>query len=279
MIFRTRFAPSPTGPLHLGHAYSALLAQDKARANNGHFHLRMDDIDQNRARAHWVDQIVEDLMWLGVTWYGPIWFQNARSKQYRSALQRLWDLGLLYSCTCTRKDIKEAANAPQEGAPLIGPDGLVYPGTCRAEQFGSLPEHTVLRLNIYKSLKIFGIGEISFMDGKQHHTKSADQITSEIGDIVVARKDMAASYHLSIVVDDADQKITQIIRGEDLRDATFIHILLQKVLGFETPTYQHHGLIRDDAGKRLAKRDDARAIAKFREDGMSPMDVRRLVGL
>ena len=263
----------------MGHAYSALLAQDKARANNGHFHLRMDDIDQNRARAHWVDQIVEDLMWLGVTWYGPIWFQNARSKQYRSALQRLWDLGLLYSCTCTRKDIKEAANAPQEGAPLIGPDGLVYPRTCRVDQFGSLPEHTVLRLNIYKSLKISGIDEISFLDGKQHHTKSADQITSEIGDIVVARKDMAASYHLSIVVDDADQKITQIIRGEDLRDATFIHILLQKVLGFETPTYQHHGLIRDDAGKRLAKRDDARAIAKFREDGMSPMAVRRLVRL
>ena len=176
MIFRTRFAPSPTGPLHLGHAYSALLAHDQARANNGHFHLRMDDIDQNRARAHWVDQIVEDLIVVGgdVVWSNLV--QNARSKQYRNALQRLWDLGLLYSCTCTRKDIKEAANAPQEGAPLIGPDGLVYPGTCRADLFGSLPEHTALRLNIYKSLKLFGIDEISFLDGIQHHTKSADQI-------------------------------------------------------------------------------------------------------
>lgn len=279
MIFLTRFAPSPTGPLHLGHAYSALLAHDRARAASGQFYLRMDDIDQSRARTHWAEQIVDDLHWLGLTWDGPIWFQHARIERYQTALSRLWRMELLYPCTCSRADIKAAANAPQEGAPLIGPDGIIYPGTCRKEVVGDMPTQTALRLNMRKALQYIDNKAIYFNEGEQKFSKTATQMLEDIGDVVLARKGMAASYHLSIVVDDADQQITQVIRGVDLREATFIHVLLQRVLDLPTPHYYHHKLIRDEDGRRLAKRDDARAIAKYREDGFTPEDVRALVGL
>ncbi|MGH1577185.1 tRNA glutamyl-Q(34) synthetase GluQRS [Planktotalea sp.] len=279
MIFNTRFAPSPTGPLHLGHAYSALLAHDRARAANGQFYLRMDDIDQSRARVHWAEQIQDDLSWLGISWDGPIWSQHQRSKEYREALQRLWDMGLLYACTCTRADVKAAANAPQEGAPLMGPDGIIYPGTCRHREISNLDSRAAVRINMKNAMQHLDCDEISFIEGREKIGKNRDQMINEIGDVVLARKDMAASYHLSIVVDDKDQNITHVIRGEDLRDATFIHVLLQRLLGYPTPEYTHHKLIRDENGKRLAKRDDARAIAKFREDGASPKDIRMLVGL
>lgn len=279
MIFRTRFAPSPTGPLHLGHAYSALLAHDMARKTGGVFHLRMDDIDQSRARAEWAAQIEDDLHWLGIDWDGPVWSQHARSERYKIALTRLWNMGLLYPCRCTRKDIKEAASAPQEGAPITGPDGIVYPGTCRQEPEGAMPADMALRLNMKKALDVLDIKSVNFNEGDQTYTRSAEQMMDGIGDVVLARKDMAASYHLSIVVDDADQDITHVIRGEDLREATFIHVLLQRLLGYETPRYTHHRLIRDQFGVRLAKRDDARAIAKYREDGLTPLQLRQMVGL
>lgn len=279
MTFRTRFAPSPTGPLHLGHAYSALLAHERARAAGGQFFLRLDDIDQSRARAHWAAQICDDLAWLGLSWDGPVWSQHARRAQYHAALQQLWTMGLLYPCRCSRADIKAATNAPQEGAPLIGPDGIVYPGSCRSDPIGDMTLDWPLRLNIRKAVQYLDINEVSFNEGRETFVKSASEIITLIGDVVLARKDMAASYHLSIVVDDAEQGITNIIRGEDLREATFIHILLQKLLNFKTPLYLHHRLIRDDQGKRLAKRDDARAIAKYREDGLSPSEIRALIGL
>lgn len=279
MIFRTRFAPSPTGPLHLGHAYSALLAHDAARRAGGQFHLRLDDIDLSRARDHWARQIEDDLHWLGIRWDGPVWRQSARSKRYTEVLHRLWDMGLLYPCSCSRADIRAAANAPQEGAPLFGPDGLVYPGTCRSAPLGGLPDDQALRLNMRMALQIIDSNSISFIEGGELLSRSASEMITRIGDVVLNRKGMAASYHLSIVTDDADQNITHIIRGEDLREATFIHVLLQNLLGFPTPQYHHHGLIRDDQGKRLAKRDDARAISLYRKDGASPQDIREMVGL
>lgn len=279
MTFRTRFAPSPTGPLHLGHAYSALLAHDMARKTGGAFYLRMDDIDQSRARAQWAAQIEDDLHWLGITWDGPVWSQHARADRYRASLSRLWNMGLLYPCSCTRKDIKAAANAPQEGAPLIGPDGVVYPGTCRDAPRAEMPQNAALRLDMNKALQGIDVPNISFQEGSKEFSKTPAQMCAEIGDVVLARKDMAASYHLSIVIDDADQQITHVIRGEDLREATFIHVLLQCLLDLPTPRYTHHRLIRDQFGVRLAKRDDARAIAKYREDGLSPIALRQMVGL
>lgn len=278
MTFRTRFAPSPTGPLHLGHAYSALLAHDLARANKGTFYLRFDDIDQSRARVHWAEQIKNDLAWLGVRWDGPIWSQHARATKYLEALQYLRDLGVVYNCCCSRKDISAAANAPQEGSAIIGPDGLIYPGTCRDSSHGA-GSNTATRLNMRKALQLTEITEIKFSESDKIYVLSADKMITNIGDVVIARKGMAASYHLSIVVDDAEQEITHVIRGEDLREATFIHILLQKLLKLPTPIYHHHRLVRDENGKRLAKRDDARSIAKYKDDGMSPNDIRQLVGL
>lgn len=281
MTFRTRFAPSPTGPLHLGHAYSAMLAHDMAKAAGGVFHLRIDDIDQSRARPEWEEQIVDDLRWLGLSWPAPVWRQSERTPRYRAALERLWDRGFLYPCTCTRRDIQQAASAPQEGAPLLGPDGIVYPGTCRsARRTGPMPEHCALRLDMRMAMQ--AIGSVQFVESLFHpgaQFVSAADMIGKVGDVVVSRRDMAASYHLSIVVDDADQGITDVVRGEDLFDATQIHVVLQHLLDLSTPTYHHHRLIRDEAGKRLAKRDDARAIATYREDGKTPGDIRAMVGL
>ncbi|WP_243613799.1 tRNA glutamyl-Q(34) synthetase GluQRS [Shimia aestuarii] len=281
---RTRFAPSPTGPLHLGHAYSALLAHDMARAAGGTFLLRIEDIDQSRARPEWEAQIYDDLAWLGVTWDAPPMRQSDRLPSYRAALSDLWTKGLLYPCTCTRRDITAAVSAPQEGAgPIYGPDGLVYPGTCRPDTppSGPIPEDAALRLNMRAALAHLATPDrFTFEDETCGQVLvSADELISEVGDIVLSRRDFPGSYHLSVVLDDAAQGITHVIRGEDLFEATKIHVILQRLLGLPTPAYHHHRLIRDDTGKRLAKRDDARAIAKYRADGATPEDIRRLVGL
>ncbi|MEM8775754.1 MAG: tRNA glutamyl-Q(34) synthetase GluQRS [Pseudomonadota bacterium] len=282
MNFRTRFAPSPTGPLHLGHAYSALLAFDTAQAEEGEFFLRLDDIDQSRSRDSWADQIEDDLRWLGLRWPEPVWRQSQRLTRYREALHRLWDIGLLYPCACTRADIRAAAQAPQEGAPLQGPDGVIYPGTCRQEQpsTGPLPD-VALRLNMAAALERLD-APLSFIENgkfKQTRMVRPENMVTQVGDVALARPGMGASYHLSIVCDDFDQKISHVIRGEDLFDATQIHVLLQRLLGFDTPVYHHHRLIRDNTGKRLAKRDDARAIATYREADKTPNEVRGMVGL
>lgn len=254
----TRFAPSPTGPLHLGHAYSAMVAHDMAQAAGGTFLLRIEDIDRSRARPEWEQQIYDDLHWIGLSWPTPVLRQSGNLGAYRKAIETLWDHGLLYPCSCNRKDILAAASAPQEGAPLIGPDGIIYPGTCRHDPTGPCPTDAPLRLNM---------------------TRAAPELSANIGDVVLLRRDMNTSYHLSVVVDDAAQEITDVVRGEDLEDATPIHKLLQKLLGYPTPRYHHHRLIRDENGKRLAKRDDARALSKFRTEGATPNDIRRLVGL
>lgn len=280
----TRFAPSPTGPLHLGHAYAAIVAHDMARAAGGRFLLRIEDIDRSRCRPEWEAQIYDDLQWLGLTWETPVMRQSDRMAAYQSALDDLWSRGLLYPCTCTRRDIEAALSAPQEGAaPVFGPDGAVYPGTCRTRPTGVRPTDAVLRLNMAAALEQLGAKSLSFHETGLENTgeiaTSARQYTENIGDIVLSRRDMGTSYHLSVVLDDAAQDVTHVTRGADLFEATAIHVLLQRLLGLPTPIYHHHRLIRDDHGKRLAKRDDARALAKYRTEGATPQDIRRRIDL
>lgn len=283
MAFVTRFAPSPTGPLHLGHAYSALLAYDMAVAEGGTFLLRIEDIDTQRCRPEWEAQIYEDLQWLGVEWPVPALRQSGRLPSYQAALDAFWARGLLYPCTCTRRDIEQALSAPQEGEPpVFGPDGMVYPGTCRGlAQPAQRPRDAVLRLNMRAAVQ--NMPALGFLEtGPAHRgsiVTSAEAYQTEIGDIVLARHGMGTSYHLAVVLDDAAQGATHVIRGEDLFEATQIHVLLQRLLDLPTPTYHHHRLIRDDQGKRLAKRDDARALSKYRAAGATPADIRRMVGL
>lgn len=280
VTFRTRFAPSPTGPLHLGHAYSAMLAHDMATSAGGEFLLRIDDLDQSRARSEWEDLIFTDLHWLGLDWPTPVRRESDHFAEYSEAIDQLSALGLTYPCKCRRRDIEAAADAPQEGAPQYGPDGLVYPGTCRHRSMSDRSPDDIIRLDLQKALAI--AGRQQFMETGPDHTGPhhlSDKLVQSTGDIVLLRRDMAAAYHLAVVVDDAAQSITHVIRGADLFEATFIHVLLQKLLGLPTPIYHHHRLIRDESGKRLAKRDDARAIRKYREDGMTPADIRRLVRL
>ncbi|MEM8694349.1 MAG: tRNA glutamyl-Q(34) synthetase GluQRS [Pseudomonadota bacterium] len=278
----TRFAPSPTGPLHLGHAYSALFAYDMAVNAGGTFLIRIEDIDQSRARPEWEAQIYDDLHWLGVRWEEPVRRQSDHFDTYYKVIDQMWWDKLLYQCTCTRSDIQAALSAPQEGA--YGPDGIIYPGTCRntaAERDhypSSPPKDAVLRLDLTTYPN--GLSPFHFHDAIKGDTRfTIEDAQREIGDFIVGRKDSGTSYHLSVVRDDAAQGITDVIRGEDLFEATKIHVILQKILNLPTPTYHHHKLIRDDQGKRLAKRDDARAIAKYRAEGATPNDIRRMVGL
>lgn len=290
MKFTTRFAPSPTGPLHLGHAYSALLTKEIADKNQGIFLLRIEDIDQGRSRLQWQQQIFDDLAWLGLTWPQPVLRQSARAAAYEQAIQTLWQQGLLYVCHCSRRDIQAASSAPQEGIkPLYGPDGLIYPGTCpkvENKPHAPLPAQAALRLNMALALQKIPEPDLCFLEtgaGPRGETGqvrfSAAEVLNTIGDIVLRRRDMGGSYHLSVVLDDGFQNITHVVRGEDLFEATKIHVVLQHLLGLPTPIYRHHRLIRDETGKRLAKRDDARAIDKFRHDGLGPSDIRALVGL
>ena len=283
MTFRTRFAPSPTGPLHLGHAYSALLAHDRARAEAGEFLLRIEDLDRSRCRDHFEAQIYEDLEWLGIRWDGAVLRQSEHADVYDAVLSDLTARGLTFACCCSRSDIQAAISAPQEGAVLQGPDGLIYPGTCKIRGVIDQAADHAMRLNIEKT--VAGLPEIlPYQEIGQAGPKRIEVVTSilaaSVGDVVLGRRGQTAvSYHLACVVDDARQNISHIIRGQDLCGATQIHVVLQQVLGMPTPVYCHHRLIRDAAGKRLAKRSDAQAIAKFRDYGMTPQDIRRLVGL
>jgi len=274
----TRFAPSPTGPLHLGHAFSAMLAHDRAQAAGGTFLLRIDDLDRTRCRPGWEAQIFDDLGWLGLDWPRPVLRQSGRLRRYRAALGSLWDMGLLYPCSCTRADIRAAASAPQEGAAPHGPDGLIYPGTCRPDTPPTcpIPAHAALRLDMARALEALD-APLSYKE--KDATITPRDLTETVGDVVLARRDTGAAYHLAVVVDDADQEITHVVRGDDLAEATQIHVLLQRLLGLPTPAYHHHRLVRDETGKRLAKRDDARAIATFRAEGATPQDMRAILGL
>ncbi len=290
-----RFAPSPTGLLHLGHAYSALLAWDNANANDGKFLLRIEDIDTPRCKPEFEQAIYQELEWLGIKWEKLVLRQSNRQISYKKAIQRLWKDNTLFACTCTRKDI-QIASAPQEGGTtILGPDGIVYPGTCHPNGVNSknhpIPPKHALRLsmsNVLSNLNALNTDRPMFTftesgTGPKGETGevaiTAKELQTNIGDIIIARKDIGISYHLAVVLDDAYQGITHITRGEDLFEATKIHVVLQKLLDLPTPTYHHHKLIRDENGNRLAKRYDALAIRKYRADGASPQDIRKMVGL
>lgn len=270
----TRFAPSPTGLLHLGHAHSALIAWRAAREREGRFLLRLEDIDGPRCTPEYARAIEEDLAWLGVAWDGPVVVQSARMGHYADALARLDARGVLYRCFCTRKDIqREIARA---GRAPHGPDGPLYPGTCRALDPAARAEQDVdfaLRLDTAKALAL--TGPLTWHD-RGHGEIAADPIS--LGDVVLARKDIGTSYHLAVTVDDAAQGVTLVTRGEDLFHATHIHRLLQALLGLPVPTWHHHGLLTDEAGRRLAKRDDALSIRALREEGLSASEVRARAG-
>ncbi|MGH1329458.1 MAG: tRNA glutamyl-Q(34) synthetase GluQRS [Paracoccaceae bacterium] len=272
----TRFAPSPTGPLHLGHAYSALIAFERAQKAGGQFLLRIEDLDAARSREAWEAQIYADLAWLGISWPAPVLRQSEHSPRYTKSIEALIDQGFIYPCSCTRGDIRAALSAPQEGA-----EHLLYPGICRGRDMISRKPGDALRLDLEAALKALTTPLTYTETGPDTpgpHEISPDQLRAQIGDAVLGRKEGAVAYALACVVDDAYQGITEVVRGADLAEFTGLQVLLQRLLGLPTPLYHHHRLIRDEAGKRLAKRDDARAIAKFREDGASPEDIRAMVG-
>ncbi|QQA44651.1 tRNA glutamyl-Q(34) synthetase GluQRS [Pelagovum pacificum] len=278
----TRFAPSPTGPLHLGHAFSAITAWRRAQEAGGTFLLRIEDLDQDRSKPEWDAQIFEDLAWLGLDWSRPVRRQSEHLSEYGQAIDRLAARGLVFPCSCTRGDIRAALSAPQEGALATGPDGLVYPGTCRGRSMESRRPGDALRLDIRKALATIP-GALSFLEHGRlrqgQHDIDPDSLIEGTGDIVLSRRDGAVAYHLAVVHDDALQGVTEVVRGADLFDATPVQVLLQALLGLPTPDYDHHDLVRDDAGRRLAKRDDARAIATYRDDGLTPQDIRAKIAL
>ncbi len=273
----TRFAPSPTGYLHLGHAHSALVGWRIARQAGGRFLLRIEDIDGARCTPEFEAAILADLAWLGLDWEQPPRRQSDHMADYAAALARLDGLGLLYPCFCTRKDIR--AEIEGAGQAPHGPDGPLYPGTCRtldAEVRGAHMAHGrayALRLNVAKALA--SAGPLTWRD-RERGELAADP--ASLGDVVLARKEIAASYHLAVTLDDADQGITLVTRGEDLFHTTHVHRLLQALLDLPVPEWQHHGLITGTDGARLAKRSDAQSIRALREAGQSPAEVRALAG-
>ncbi|MDG4650344.1 tRNA glutamyl-Q(34) synthetase GluQRS [Roseibacterium sp. SDUM158017] len=279
---RTRFAPSPTGPLHLGHAFSAITAHDMARAAGGVFLLRIDDIDRSRARPHWEDAILGDLRWLGISWDEGLRRQSDHLDSYAAALDTLAARGLTYPCSCRRRDIEAAASAPQEGdgTRTHGPDGRIYPGTCRGRPMSAMRDGDALRLDVARAFPDLDIRfEETGPAHAGHHRVTTHHLAAHVGDPVLARPQMGASYHFSVVIDDAAQSVTHVVRGEDLFEAAFLHAALHHLLGTPVPAFHHHRLIRDEDGKRLAKRDDARALSTYRAVGASPADIRRMLGL
>jgi len=278
----TRFAPSPTGFLHLGHAYAALFAYHAAKDTaNGRFLLRIEDIDAGRCRPEFETAIYEDLAWLGLEWEQPVRRQSDCMADFEAALDRLNRMGLLYPCFCTRSDIKaeiEAANGAPHLAPT-GPDGPIYPGTCRTltdmERKTRIDNGTPFALRLDMTHALETTGPLQWTDSDKGEVVAAPEL---FGDVILARKDIPTSYHLSVTIDDHLQGVTLVTRGEDLFPATHVHRLLQELLGLDTPKYRHHGLLIAPDGQRLAKRDKAETIRALRENGSSPSDVRRMVG-
>ncbi|MDE0305541.1 MAG: tRNA glutamyl-Q(34) synthetase GluQRS [Albidovulum sp.] len=288
-MIRERFAPSPTGYLHLGHAYSAAIAWRSARSGAGQFLLRIENIDVERCRAEFERAIYEDLAWLGFSWASPVMRQSERSSAYAAALEKLIDLGICYPCGCSRKDIRQSLSAPQENRPGKSPlrPTATYPGTCRSRSMRGKTDEDAIRINLNKAFDLLG-GSSSIrnlewvetgVERKGVHRLDPEFLESLHGDFVLARKFVGTSYHLACVVDDSEQRISRVTRGMDLVDSTPAHRLLQELLGIEPPVWHHHPLVRDENGKRLAKRDDARAIRKFRDDGLCPTEIFKLSGV
>ncbi|MGG5820059.1 tRNA glutamyl-Q(34) synthetase GluQRS [Falsiroseomonas sp. HW251] len=273
----TRFAPSPTGLLHLGHAHSALQGWRRARAAGGRFLLRIEDIDPGRCRPEYAAAIEQDLAWLGVDWDGKVRVQSAHLGEYRAVLHALARRGLVYPCFCTRADI--AREVAASAAAPHGPDGPLYPGTCRRltvderQARVAAGEPHALRLDMARALEC--VPALAFEEEGQGRI-ACDP--ARFGDVVLARKDAPASYHLCVTHDDALQGVTLVTRGEDLKAATDVHRLLQALMGWPAPAYAHHGLLLDAGGRRLAKRDRAATLRDLREAGRSAAEVRAMAG-
>lgn len=281
----TRFAPSPTGHLHLGHAFAALFAAEIAHNSGGRFLVRMEDTDRVRSKASYEADILEDLNWLGLSWETPVRRQSEHEADYLAALDRLRALGCVYPCFCTRKDIaaevQQAAGAPQ------GPDGPLYGGHCRglgaAERTARMQggESFAWRLDIERACAI-DRRDLWFEETGEGPGGARGRIPvtpSIYGDVVLARKDGMISYHLAVTVDDAAQGVTMVTRGNDLFPSTHVHRLLQYLLGLPAPAYRHHRLITDENGKRLAKRDQATSLRHLRSQGVTPAQIRARLGL
>jgi glutamyl-Q tRNA(Asp) synthetase len=276
MPLTTRFAPSPTGYLHLGHAFSAYNAWKRARDAAGRFLLRLEDIDPTRCRPEFAAAIQEDLAWLGLHWDGPVRVQSAHLAEYRAVLDGLMERGLVYPCFCTRADVLREVSA-SAGAPHA-PDGApLYPGTCRrlsaAERADRIAagERFALRLDMQAAL-IPGLWYEEEGEGRVPCRPEA------FGDVVLARKDAPASYHLCVTHDDALQGVTLVTRGEDLKPVTQLHRLLQALLGWPESAYAHHRLLAGPDGRRLAKREGAPTLRALREEGRSPQEGRAMAG-
>lgn len=242
----------------MGHAFSAIAAHDFARARGGRFLVRIEDIDGTRSRAEHVETILADLNWLGLEWDGEVLFQSARLDAYQAALDDLRERGLIYPCFCTRADIAASASAPH------GPEGLVYPGTCRGLVGPELSVPHCWRLDAGRALASVTL-PMRFADSR-FGTIAANPAAH--GDVVLARKDAPASYHLAVTIDDAAQGVSDVVRGEDLLPATHVHRLLQALLDLPVPRYHHHRLLTGQDGERLAKRHGAPTLAAMRENGI-----------
>lgn len=278
MTIVTRFAPSPTGRLHLGHAFAALFAHDAARRAAGRFLLRIEDIDATRCRPEHEVAILDDLAWLGLAWETPVRRQSEHMAEYAHALQRLDASGVLYPCFCTRKDI--AAEIARAGAAPHGPDGPLYPGICRglatdeaAARIASGVPYA-LRLDVTKAMAL--TGPLRWIDRDAGEQAAAPAL---LGDVVLARKETPASYHLAVTLDDDHQGVTLVTRGRDLFHATHIHRLLQALLGLAVPIWHHHDLVRDADGQRLAKSAGAPSLQSLRDQGVTAGDIRVRLGL
>ncbi|OSQ39479.1 tRNA glutamyl-Q(34) synthetase GluQRS [Thalassospira mesophila] len=273
----TRFAPSPTGYLHLGHAASAIFAARSA-GGDGRFLLRVEDIDQTRARPEYIEAIYHDLAWLGLTWEMPVRVQSAHFNDYQAVLDRLTDRDLLYPCFCTRKDIQ--AEIARIGNAPHGPDGALYPGTCR--HLSAAECHDRIAAGESYALRL-DMGRAMTQAGRRlywHDRAAGRQVaTPEIfGDVVLARKDTPTSYHVSVTLDDHLQEISLVTRGEDLFFASHLHRLLQELLGYAVPEYHHHKLLTGPDGKRFAKRDKSETLQSMRKAGVSVADVLARIG-
>lgn len=276
----TRFAPSPTGRLHIGHAYSALFAYRLAQEAGGKFILRIEDIDPERCRPAFEHGIYEDLAWLGLEWEMPVRRQSDYMEDYKGALSRLLAQDLLYPCFCSRSAI--LAEIARSGVAPHGPEGTLYPGTCRLLTLAQQEEKIAqglpyaFRLNMDRALGKAG-RNLTWTDRAQGAQRATPEI---LGDVVLARKDVSTSYHLSVTLDDHLQGVTLVTRGEDLFYASHLHRLLQALLKLNVPDWHHHKLLLDEEGKRFAKRNNAVTLQYLREqERLTPADIRRIAGL
>lgn len=279
MSLVTRFAPSPTGYLHVGHAYSASLAYQKAIEAGGRFLVRLEDIDKTRCRPEYEAAIFEDLTWIGLKWETPVRKQSEHFDDYAAVLERLFDQGLIYPCFCSRKEILAEINRSQT-APH-GPEGPLYPGTCKhlsdrekADNFEANVPYA-LRLDMAEVLKTVDLSALRFEETGKGFIQCDP---ARFGDAVLARKDTPASYHLAVTLDDALQGVGLVVRGQDLFEATHLHRLLQHLFLLPTPKYLHHGLVSDMKGRRLAKRDQSVTLREMRAQGYTPEDIQKLIG-